>query len=92
MRAASGYTTVGQLPLGHIVIGMRMIEEKLREVPDFPAPLRDLLFHMILSHHGEMEFGSPKVPMFARKRCCCITWTISIRRWNAFAGWWNGTR
>jgi 3'-5' exoribonuclease len=58
------YTTVGQL-LGHIVIGMRMIEEKLREVPDFPAPLRDLLFHMILSHHGEMEFGSPKVPMFA---------------------------
>ena len=42
-----------------------MVEEKLREVPDFPAPLRDLLLHMILSHHGEMEFGSPKVPMFA---------------------------
>ncbi len=58
------YSTVGQL-LGHIVIGMRMIEEKLREVPDFPAPLRDLLLHMILSHHGELEFGSPKVPMFA---------------------------
>jgi 3'-5' exoribonuclease len=58
------YSTVGQL-LGHIVIGMRMVEEKLREVPDFPAPLRDLLLHMILSHHGEMEFGSPKVPMFA---------------------------
>jgi 3'-5' exoribonuclease len=58
------YSTVGQL-LGHIVIGMRMVEEKLREVPDFPARLRDLLLHMILSHHGEMEFGSPKVPMFA---------------------------
>jgi 3'-5' exoribonuclease len=58
------YSTVGQL-LGHIVIGVRMVEEKLREVPDFPAPLRDLLLHMILSHHGEMEFGSPKVPMFA---------------------------
>ena len=58
------YSTVGQL-LGHIVIGMRMVEEKLRELPDFPAPLRDLLLHMILSHHGEMEFGSPKVPMFA---------------------------
>jgi 3'-5' exoribonuclease len=58
------YSNVGQL-LGHIVIGMRMVEEKLREVPDFPAPLRDLLLHMILSHHGEMEFGSPKVPMFA---------------------------
>ena len=30
----------------------------------FPAPLRDLLLHMILSHHGELEFGSPKVPLF----------------------------
>ena len=58
------YTTEGQL-LGHIVIGMRIIEEKLRDVPDFPAPLRDLVLHMMLSHHGELEFGSPKVPMFA---------------------------
>jgi 3'-5' exoribonuclease len=59
-----GYTTEGQL-LGHIIIGMRMVEDKLRLLPDFPAPLRQLLIHMILSHHGEMEFGSPKVPMFA---------------------------
>jgi 3'-5' exoribonuclease len=59
-----GYSTEGQL-LGHIAIGVKMVEEKLRHVPDFPAPLRDLLVHMILSHHGEMEFGSPKVPMFA---------------------------
>jgi len=58
------YTTEGQL-LGHIMIGMRIVEEKLRAVPDFPAPLRDLLFHMILSHHGELAFGSPKVPVFA---------------------------
>ena len=58
------YSTEGQL-LGHIVIGMQMVNEKLRQLPDFPAPLRDLLIHMILSHHGEMEFGSPKVPMFA---------------------------
>lgn len=59
-----GYTTQGQL-LGHIVIGLRMIEEKLCQVPDFPAPLRDLLLHMLISHHGELDFGSPKVPMFA---------------------------
>ena len=58
------YTTEGQL-LGHIVIGMQMVHEKLRQLPDFPAPLRDLLTHLILSHHGEMEFGSPKIPMFA---------------------------
>jgi 3'-5' exoribonuclease len=59
-----GYSTEGQL-LGHIVIGVQIVEDKLRQVPDFPAPLRDLLLHMILSHHGEMEFGSPKVPLFA---------------------------
>lgn len=58
------YTTEGQL-LGHIVIGLRMIDEKLRQLPDFPAPLRDLLLHMLISHHGELDFGSPKVPMFA---------------------------
>lgn len=59
-----GYSTEGQL-LGHIVMGVRMIDDKLRQMPDFPAPLRDLLMHMILSHHGELEFGSPKVPLFA---------------------------
>lgn len=58
------YTTEGQL-LGHIVIGTQMVQEKLRQFPEFPPTLRDLLFHLILSHHGELEFGSPKVPMFA---------------------------
>ncbi len=59
-----GYTTEGQL-LGHITIGIRMIEDKLRGIPDFPPRLRDLIEHMILSHHGQLEFGSPKVPLFA---------------------------
>jgi len=58
------YTTEGQL-LGHIVIGVQMVRDQIRRIPDFPATIRDLLIHMILSHHGEMEFGSPKVPMFA---------------------------
>jgi 3'-5' exoribonuclease len=58
-----GYTTPGQL-LGHIVIGVQMIADKLRMLPDFPTKLRMLLEHMILSHHGELEFGSPKVPVF----------------------------
>jgi 3'-5' exoribonuclease len=57
------YTNEGQL-LGHIMIGIGMIEEKIRQIPDFPAPLRDLLLHLILSHHGELEYGSPKVPVF----------------------------
>jgi 3'-5' exoribonuclease len=58
-----GYSTEGQL-LGHIVIGARMIDEKIREVPEFPERLKTLLTHMILSHHGELEYGSPKVPLF----------------------------
>jgi len=58
-----GYTSDGQL-LGHIFIGARMVEEKLAQLPDFPPRLRSLVEHMILSHHGSLEFGSPKLPMF----------------------------
>jgi 3'-5' exoribonuclease len=58
-----GYSTEGQL-LGHIVIGLRMIGEKMAQVPDFPPRLRTLLEHLIVSHHGELEFGSPKTPLF----------------------------
>jgi 3'-5' exoribonuclease len=58
-----GYSTEGQL-LGHIIIGLRMVETKLAEMPDFPPKLRDLLEHILISHHGELEFGSPKVPIF----------------------------
>ena len=58
------YSDAGQL-LGHIHIGTRMVQEKLAGMPDFPPKLRDLLLHMILSHHGLLEYGSPKVPVFA---------------------------
>lgn len=57
------YTSEGQL-LGHVVIGLRMIEEKSRQVPGFPRELRTLLDHMVISHHGKLEFGSPKLPLF----------------------------
>jgi 3'-5' exoribonuclease len=58
-----GYTTEGQL-LGHMVIGLRIVGEKLRGIPDFPPRLRTLVEHMIVSHHGRYEFGSPKLPQF----------------------------
>src|SRR5690242_13217248 len=45
-----GYSTEGQL-LGHIVIGLRMLQEKIAGLPDFPAGLRTLIEHMIVSHH-----------------------------------------
>jgi len=58
-----GYSPEGQL-VGHIAIGFRMLNDKLRAFPEFPVELRYLIEHMILSHHGQLEFGSPKVPIF----------------------------
>jgi 3'-5' exoribonuclease len=57
------YTTRGQL-LGHMVIELEMLQTKLALFPDFPPELKTLLEHLIISHHGEYEFGSPKLPMF----------------------------
>ena len=57
------YTTEGQL-LGHIMIALRMIGDKIALLPGFPESVRTLLEHMVISHHGHMEFGSPKVPQF----------------------------
>lgn len=59
-----GYTDIGQL-IGHIQIGLALVDSKIAQIPDFPPKLKLLLDHMILSHHGELEFGSPKVPVFA---------------------------
>ncbi len=57
------YTTRGQL-LGHMVIELEMLHAKLAQLPDFPEELKILIEHLIISHHGEYEFGSPKLPMF----------------------------
>ena len=57
------YSNEGQL-LGHINIGVRIVEDKLRGLTGFPPALRSLVEHMILSHHGKLEFGSPKLPQF----------------------------
>ena len=59
-----GYSAEGQL-LGHMVIALRIISDKLRDLPDFPPALRTLVEHMIVSHHGKLEFGSPKLPQFS---------------------------
>jgi len=63
LRYARGidYSDEGRL-LGHIMIGVRLVQEKIRAIPDFPAPLGVLVEHMILSHHGSHEFGSPSLP------------------------------
>jgi 3'-5' exoribonuclease len=50
--------------LGHIVIGSEMVAARIEKIGDFPADLRLKILHMILSHHGEAEWGSPKLPLF----------------------------
>ncbi|MFW0883823.1 3'-5' exoribonuclease YhaM family protein [Candidatus Acidulodesulfobacterium sp. H_13] len=55
------YSDEGRL-LGHIVLGTCAIDEKIGKIPGFPKKLRLLLLHSIISHHGELEFGSPKRP------------------------------
>jgi 3'-5' exoribonuclease len=56
------YTVEGVL-LGHIQMGVDLVEKTIAGLPEFPDRLRTLVLHMILSHHGKLEFGSPKLPM-----------------------------
>ena len=58
------YTDEGQL-LGHIMIGARTVGDRIKEIPGFPEKLGNELMHCILSHHGELEYGSPKKPAIA---------------------------
>ncbi len=55
------YSDEGKL-LGHIVMGVEMVEDKIRLLPDFPRTLATLVKHLLLSHHGQYEYGSPKRP------------------------------
>jgi 3'-5' exoribonuclease len=56
------YTVEGTL-LGHIQMGVALAEKTIDSLPNFPPKLKTLVLHMILSHHGKLEFGSPKLPM-----------------------------
>src|SRR5512142_2537534 len=51
------YTTRGQL-LGHMIIELEMLQEKLEQIPGFPDELKTLVEHLIISHHGQYDFGS----------------------------------
>jgi len=57
------YTSRGQL-LGHMIIELEMLQAKVSQIPSFPEDLKTLLEHLVISHHGQYEFGSPKLPMF----------------------------
>ncbi len=57
------YSTEGQL-LGHMILELDMVNERIAQMESFPRELKVLIQHLIISHHGEYEFGSPKMPMF----------------------------
>ena len=58
-----GYTDVGRL-VGHITLGSELVERKAKEIPNFPVELKNVCKHLILTHHGKLEYGSPKRPKF----------------------------
>jgi 3'-5' exoribonuclease len=62
--AAIDHTWDGRL-IGHIVIGHDMVRSRIAAIQGFPEELARMLLHIIVSHHGQMEFGSPKTPKFA---------------------------
>jgi 3'-5' exoribonuclease len=57
-----GYTTEGQL-LGHIVMEVETVSNAMDKIDGFPPKLKAVVQHMLISHHGQYEFGSPKLPM-----------------------------
>jgi len=59
---AIGYTTDGQL-LGHIVMELETVLHAIDKIPGFPSELKTVVQHLLISHHGQYEFGSPKLPM-----------------------------
>jgi len=59
---AIAYTTPGQL-LGHIVMELETVTRAIDKIEGFPAPLKTVVQHLLISHHGQYEFGSPKLPM-----------------------------
>ena len=63
-KTAIDFTDRGRL-LGHLTMMSAEIELRAREIPDFPDDKKMLLQHMVLSHHGRMEYGSPKLPQTA---------------------------
>jgi 3'-5' exoribonuclease len=62
-KRSFSYTTKGQL-LGHMIIELEMLQAKLAQFPSFPEELKTMVEHLIISHHGQYDFGSPKLPMF----------------------------
>lgn len=72
------YTTAGNL-VGHITIGCQRITDAARAIPDFPPRLLEKLIHVVLAHHGELAYGSPKEPVLAEAIAVHLLDTLDSR-------------
>jgi 3'-5' exoribonuclease len=77
-------TDIGKL-VGHLILGKEMVDEKIREINEFPEHLKLAIGHMIISHHGEKEWGSPEVPKTMEAFALFHADLLSARL-NQFAG------
>jgi len=98
VRKSIEYSTEGRL-LGHISLGYEMLAEKVKVVPGFPEELTLLLKHIMLSHHGEYEFGSPKRPKIMEAiivnylddlAAKINNFQMTLKKENVAAGDWTG--
>jgi len=98
VKKSIGYTTEGRL-LGHISLGYEMVTEKVNGIPGFPGELAMLLKHIMLSHHGEYEYGSPKRPKIQEAiiinylddlSAKINNFQATLKKENVAAGEWTG--
>jgi 3'-5' exoribonuclease len=75
------YSDEGKL-LGHILLGVNLLERKIATIPEFPPSLAMNLKHLVISHHGEMEFGSPKRPMTLEAACLHALDNLDAKLWG----------
>ncbi len=98
VKKSIGYTTEGRL-IGHISLGYEMVTDKINAIPEFPRELSMLLKHIMLSHHGEYEFGSPKRPKIQEAiiinylddlSAKINNFQATLKKENVAAGEWTG--
>lgn len=75
------YTDSGRL-VGHIVLGLEVLDKKIREIPDFPSELAMHLKHIVASHHGELAHGSPKRPKTLEALCLHGLDNLDAKLWG----------
>jgi 3'-5' exoribonuclease len=73
-----GYTTRGQL-VGHVALGLEILERHVSRLPSFPVEVKSVLQHLIVSHHGEIEKGALRAPMFPEALTLSITDLLDAR-------------